>query len=195
MQKKISISAFKDFIVGGEGDRKLLEADCFENIACLRELFKRCIQHRLLKKKPLARAKLIDYILFSMQGLKVESAKVLLLDIENNIIDEQPMCVGTVDHVAIYPREIMKACITFNAKGIILCHNHPSGSPKPSLEDCKLTWCLKKALRIIDVRLHDHIIVARGSYYSFLEEGQLCEEVPGHKPFLKKNVCGHYTSF
>jgi len=71
----------------------------------------------------------------------------------------------------VYPREVAKTALKLGANGVVLAHNHPSGSVRPSKEDMELTKTMQEALGVIDVTVRDHIIVAQGKYLSMAEEG------------------------
>jgi len=104
---------------------------------------------------------------------KVEKFKVIFLNNSNNLIEEESLSTGTIDKSPVYPREIIERVIHHRAKSVILSHNHPSGRLEPSRADIEITLKLKKVLDILEIRLIDHIIITRDSYYSFLEEGIL----------------------
>ena len=79
---------------------------------------------------------------------------------------------GTITHMTVYPRELIKRVLKFRAAGIILVHNHPSGNPSPSMEDKALTMKVAVSMVGIDVSLHDHVIVGDG-YYSMADSGDI----------------------
>jgi DNA repair protein RadC len=81
--------------------------------------------------------------------------------------------MGTVNQAVVYPREIVKHCILSNACAVILVHNHPSGHVRPSEQDIRLTRSLSEVCRILDIQLHDHIIMGNGNHYSFREDGMI----------------------
>lgn len=83
------------------------------------------------------------------------------------------MFQGTIDAAIVYPRQVVKRALAYNAAALILCHNHPSGSAEPSAADRKLTKLLQKALDVVDVRVLDHIIVGDGDPLSMAEYGWL----------------------
>ena len=89
------------------------------------------------------------------------------------VIDYRVISEGSIDSVAVYPRKIIELALKYNASGIILVHNHPSGDPSPSVSDNELTKELKKISETMDLRLLDHIIVTKKSYYSFSKQGKL----------------------
>lgn len=108
----------------------------------------------------------------SLQDSDVEKFLVLYLNARNklNCISVQ---MGTVNQAVVYPREIVKHCILSNACAVILVHNHPSGHVRPSEQDIRLTRSLSEVCRIIDIQLHDHIIMGNGNHYSFREDGMI----------------------
>lgn len=108
----------------------------------------------------------------SLQDSDVEKFLVLYLNARNklNCLSVQ---MGTVNQAVVYPREIVKHCILSNACAVILVHNHPSGHVRPSEQDIRLTRSLSEVCRILDIQLHDHIIMGNGNHYSFREDGMI----------------------
>lgn len=80
---------------------------------------------------------------------------------------------GTVNQTLLSPREIFMRALLIGASMIILCHNHPSGSPKPSREDTIMTQKIKEVGELIGIPLADHLVIAGDDYYSFMENGLL----------------------
>ena len=97
---------------------------------------------------------------------------MLLLNSANNVLSRVLISTGTVKTCPIDAARISKAAIIAGATGVILAHNHPSGSPSPSTADIKETTKLKSALDTFNISLVDHIIFAEGRYYSFADEKQ-----------------------
>lgn len=91
---------------------------------------------------------LLDYLEFSLLKRDIEIFKVLFLNTQNELIREEELFQGTLDRSTIYVRELMKKVLKYNAKSVILVHNHPSGSLKPSQSDIILTKKLKKYLKM-----------------------------------------------
>ena len=118
-------------------------------------------------------AKRLFFQLFNLTlgSLEHEEMHVALLDGQNKLIDTVCVGRGTLDHCAVYTREIAKLVLMSNAKGIILAHNHPSGFEKPSPEDIAVTKRIQEALSLIDAHVCDHIIVTRtfATTYSMTE--------------------------
>lgn len=102
---------------------------------------------------------------------KIEKFYVLYLSNSNELIAYNEKSYGTLDKSAVYPREIYKDVLKYDAKAIILAHNHPSGSVKPSKSDMDITKEISNGLKNFDALLLEHIIITENSYFSFLEEG------------------------
>jgi DNA repair protein RadC len=95
------------------------------------------------------------------------------MDTQNRVIAYEELFRGTLNQTSVYPREVVLESLKRNAASVILCHNHPSGSPQPSRADEALTLTLESALALVDVRVLDHMIVTRSKVLSFAEEGLL----------------------
>jgi len=106
-----------------------------------------------------------------LSGLEHEIFAVVHLDSQNRVIDYVEMFRGSVSQTSVYPREVVRECILRNSAGLLLVHNHPSGSAQPSRADEVLTQTLKTALSLIDVRVLDHLIVAGSDTLSMAERG------------------------
>ena len=103
----------------------------------------------------------------------VEQFHVLYLDRKNRVIEDALMSVGTVDHVPVYPREVIKQALMLNASALILIHNHPSGDPTPSEADLSMTREIQKGCKYLGLTLHDHIIVGAGTELSLRGLGKI----------------------
>ena len=97
----------------------------------------------------------------------------MYLDHRNHILDVVLEGEGTVDHTAVYPREICRRALELKASGVILAHNHPGGSLEPSEGDRALTRQVSTAAKALGVTVHDHLIVAHEGHFSFRHAGLL----------------------
>lgn len=113
----------------------------------------------------------LNYCQLTMGFKNSEAFRVLMLNKKNILIADEFVNAGTVDRIAIYPREISKMALLHGATAIILVHNHPSGDPNPSKEDIEITDRIIDALSPISVSLHDHVIVAQHNHFSFRAAG------------------------
>jgi len=100
-----------------------------------------------------------------------EQGRVLYLDKKNQLILDEVLNRGTVDHAPVYPREVVRRALEVSASAIILVHNHPSGDPTPSRADIQMTKLIVEAARALNVEVHDHLIVGREGVSSFRQLG------------------------
>ena len=117
--------------------------------------------------------KLLNYLKFSLLNRDVEVFKVLFLNTQNELLKEEELFYGTIDKSTVYIRELVKKILEYNAKAVILVHNHPSGSLRPSESDILLTKKVKEVFESIEISLLDHLIISEKGYFSFLEGGIL----------------------
>jgi DNA repair protein RadC len=115
----------------------------------------------------------LDYLRMKMAHGDIEQLRVLFLNAKNAVIEDEELQRGTVNHTAVYPREIIKKALGHGATAMILVHNHPSGDPTPSKADIEMTRQVRDAAEKLGVVLHDHVIVARGRHASFKTMGLL----------------------
>ena len=111
------------------------------------------------------------YLSLHLTGLGHEVFSGLFLDNRHRVIEYRELFHGTIDSAAVYPREIVKRCLSSNAAAVIFAHNHPSGVAEPSDTDVRLTRRLTDALALIDVRVLDHLIIGKGEQTSLAERG------------------------
>lgn len=97
----------------------------------------------------------------------IEQFRILFLDRKNILVADEAQQVGTVDHVPVYPREVVKRALELNASAIILVHNHPSGDPTPSDADVDMTARIQRACGAVNIAVHDHIVVGKDRVASF----------------------------
>lgn len=137
------------------------------------------VSRRFLKDRMMSRAycrsskEVYDYLYHSLRDQKKENFKVLFLDVKNQIIEEKTLFEGTVDSSAVYPREIMKDALRYNASALIFAHNHPSGDPEPSACDREITRDLVFAAGLMQLKVLDHIIIGNNCFFSFADHGLL----------------------
>jgi DNA repair protein RadC len=116
---------------------------------------------------------LMDYLNATLARERVEQFRVLFLDTRNRLLGDEAQARGTVNHTPVYPREVVKRALELQATALILVHNHPSGDPTPSREDIDMTREVRQAAGVLNIVLHDHIIVGNGRWLSFRREGLL----------------------
>ena len=106
-----------------------------------------------------------------MEDLPREVFRVALLDAQNGLLRDRVISQGTLSASLVHPREVFKPAILESAASVILLHNHPSGDPTPSREDVRLTRQLVECARLLELRVHDHVVIGRGRYVSLAERG------------------------
>jgi len=111
----------------------------------------------------------LDYLKHNLRDKKKEIFSVIYLNGRNEIIGMEELFQGSLTTTAVYPREVVKKVLKQNAAALIFVHNHPSGNLNPSQEDIKITKKLKDAVATIDVKVHDHLIIAGNDYYSLAD--------------------------
>jgi len=142
----------------------------------VQEVSRRFLREKMIKKVYCrSSGEVFDYLFHALRDLKRESFKVLFLDAKNQILEEKTLFEGTVDSSAVYPREIIKDALRYDASSLIFVHNHPSGDPEPSPCDKEITRDLVFAARVMQLKVLDHIIIGNNCYFSFADHG-LIEE-------------------
>lgn len=135
--------------------------------------------HRLARAKVMQRhvvsswGALLDYCHTTMSHRDTEQFRILFLDTKNALIADEEQARGTLDHVPVYPREVVRRALELNAASLILVHNHPSGDPTPSTADIEMTKKIIAAANALDVTVHDHLIIGKSCEISFRAQGLL----------------------
>ena len=114
-----------------------------------------------------------DYYMEQLRHLEEENILLVMTDNKNQLLADKTVSIGTVNMSVISPREIFLTAIKNRAVHIILVHNHPSGDPVPSNEDCEITKRIYESGQLLNIPLVDHIIIGDNSYTSFRELGYL----------------------
>ncbi len=152
--------------IPGVGDSVALELKVVEAAA-----------HRLARAKIMQRHivsswdALLDYCHTTMAHRDTEQFRILFLDTKNVLIADEEQAKGTLDHVPVYPREVVKRALELNAASLILVHNHPSGDPTPSDADIQMTQQIAAAASALSIQVHDHLIIGKSCELSFRAEG------------------------
>ncbi len=146
-------------------------------IKLFQEISDRYLKEKIIGKKIRLKSsnEVYAYLFQSMQKNEIEIFKVLFLDAKNRIINTEDLFEGTLNSSVVYPREIMKMAIKYNAVSLIFAHNHPSGNPEPSQSDKDITKNLVNAGKVMQIKILDHIIIGGNRYFSFADEGLIDE--------------------
>ena len=142
-------------------------------IGAAKELISRALREEMNQGDCLGTPQAVrDYLRLLLAGKAHEVFVVVLLDAQNRALYCEELFRGTLTQTSVYPREVVKVALQYNAAAAILAHNHPSGQAEPSQADIQLTIMLKQALALVDVRVLDHFIVAGNlPPVSFAERG------------------------
>ena len=143
-------------------------------IAAVLELARRSLARELMQHPVFDTPhKVKDYLRLQLGGLGHEVFAVLFLDARHQLLQLEEMFRGTLTQTSVYPREVVKRALALNAAAVILAHNHPSGAAEPSRADEYLTQTLVAALKLVDVRVLDHLVVGHAEVVSLAERGLL----------------------
>ena len=112
-----------------------------------------------------------DFFRGRLSTLEAEQFHVAYLNNQNQLIEADVAFKGTINSAPVFPRELAKRALELNATAVILSHNHPSGLTEPSRADRDITDMICECMSLFDIRVLDHIIVAKGNTYSFAEHG------------------------
>ena len=163
---KLSVSQFMS--IKGIGQAKAV------SLAAALELGRRRQAGSLLDKPALKDSREVAvYMQSVLMDQPNELFAVLFLNQANRVIHYEIISEGGITGTVADPRIILKKALEKNAVSLILCHNHPSGSLKPSRADEELTYKIKEAAKYFDIKVLDHLIVSEEGYFSFADEGKL----------------------
>ncbi len=143
-------------------------------LAAVIELARRALAQELAHRPTFDHpTKVKDYLKLQLGKLPHEVFAVMFLDAQTRLLKFEEMFRGTLTQTSVYPREVVKRALDLHAASVVLAHNHPSGVALPSKADEYLTLNLTNALKLVDVRVLDHLIVGEGDVTSFAERGLL----------------------
>ncbi len=150
----------------GLGDAK------FAQLQAVVEMARRHLAEHLQRSTALNSVTAVrDYLTAQLRHQPHEIFAALFLDNQHRLIKYEALFNGTIDGASVWPREVVKKVLGYNAAAVIFAHNHPSGVAEPSRADRDITRRLVDALALVDVRVLDHLIVGEGGIVSFAERG------------------------
>jgi DNA repair protein RadC len=184
---KSAVDLARELLTQFGGLRPILEADqstfcqgkglgnaSYAQLQAVLEMAKRHLAERLMKEDVFTNpAHVKRFLSIQLRHLQQEVFAVLFLDSQHQLIRYKEVFFGTVNAASVYPREIVKLALSYNACAVIFAHNHPSGIAEPSQADRHITHELKNALGLMDIKVLDHLIVGEGDIRSFAENGWL----------------------
>lgn len=145
-----------------KGRTKTIGAETALDLMALHEVTRRVTGEVAAARKVISSfTALLDYVRVTLQHQPREQFRVLFLDRKNQLLADEVMGRGTIDHAPAYPREVIRRAMDLHASAVILVHNHPSGDPTPSQADIDMTKQIIEAGRLLKIEVHDHLIVGR----------------------------------
>lgn len=155
-----------------KGRAKSIGAETALDLMALHEVTCRITREEVEKRTVISSwSALLAYVRVCLQHETREQFRVLYLDKKNQLIQDEILNRGTVDHAPVYPREVVRRALELSSSALILVHNHPSGDPTPSRADIDMTRQIIEAARALSIEVHDHLIVGRQGVSSFKQLG------------------------
>ncbi|HZM47764.1 MAG TPA: DNA repair protein RadC [Burkholderiales bacterium] len=149
------------------------DAKCAQLVAVM-EVARRALRETMSRGNALSSPRTVrDFLRLKLQDRPHEVFAAVFLDAQNRVLAVEELFRGTLTQTSVYPREVVKRALHFNAAALIFAHNHPSGIAEPSRSDEALTQALKQALALVDVKVLDHFVIGGGAAMSFAERGLL----------------------
>ena len=143
-------------------------------IQAVMELIKKYLQEDIPIEDPIrSSTQIFERMRYKIGNLDHEEIWMLPLNRQNQVIKEFKLTSGTGTSSVFDVKQAIKLALLENSEGMILCHNHPSGSLKPSPQDDNLTHELKKACQFMNIRLLDHIIITANGFFSYADSSRL----------------------
>jgi len=140
----------------------------------IKAVSERYLAKKLEKRNPLNNSgDLFDYLNHRIRDKQREYFEAIFLDAKNRVLETKTLFRGTLTASSVYPREVVRAALDHNAAALIFAHNHPSGDPKPSREDRTITRKLVFACRVVDIVVHEHIVIGDNRFFSFADNGYI----------------------
>jgi len=151
---------------------RVIGAPAARQLGLLHALLLRTLEHPLRQRTVLTSFDAVrTYLRCRMTALPREAFHVLFLDRKNQLIADERLGQGTVDHAPVYPREVVRRALELSASALLLAHNHPSGDPNPSTADVEITRKVVEAARALAITVHDHFVVAGDKVVSLRAAG------------------------
>lgn len=155
-------------LLRGLGDAK------YAQLQAVLEMSRRALRETIDRGTALSSPQAVrDYLRLKLHGKAHEVFVAVFLDAQNRVLAVEELFQGTLTQTSVFPREIVKRALHFNAAAIIFAHNHPSGVAEPSRADEALTQTLKHTLALVDVKVLDHFVVGGDAAMPFAERGLL----------------------
>jgi DNA repair protein RadC len=134
----------------------------------------RYLKTSLIQQDPISDSRvLFDFLKHTLRDKQREIFQTVFLNAKNRVLATETLAEGSLTTSSVYPREVIQAALRHHAAALIFAHNHPSGDPHPSAEDIALTRHLVWASRMVDISVHEHLIIGADGYFSFADHGYM----------------------
>jgi DNA repair protein RadC len=144
----------------------------YVQLQAVMEIAKRSMAEEFKRESVLTSAETTrQYLKLKLRDIPHEVFLMVCLDTQHRVISCEELFRGTINSAIVYPREVIKTALHFNASAVIFAHNHPSGIAEPSQADISLTKRLKQALDFVDINVLDHVVIANSGAVSLAERG------------------------
>lgn len=167
----------RQLLVAGQADfctARGLGTAKYAQLQAVMEIARRHLQEGLQRDNALSDPVLTRrYLQAQLRSHGREVFAALFLDGQHRMLAFEPLFFGTIDGAVVYPREVVRRALHYNAAAAIVAHNHPSGIAEPSQADRRITERLRDALLLVDVQLVDHVVVGDVDNVSFADRGWL----------------------
>ncbi|MBA3028460.1 MAG: JAB domain-containing protein [Desulfobacteraceae bacterium] len=145
-------------------------------IKLIKAVSDRYMKNRVLETDPVTNSReLFNYLCHTMRDKNQENFTALFLNAKNRIIQIKTLFTGTITASTVYPREVVRQALEYNAAALIFAHNHPSGDPAPSKEDFMITRQLVFACKLMGIVVHEHMVIGNNRFFSFADQGHILE--------------------
>jgi DNA repair protein RadC len=146
----------------------------YAQLQAMVEMVRRALSEQIGERDAMSSPRAVrEFLTLSLGSRPHEVFVALFLDAQNRLLGSEELFRGTLTQTSVYPREVVKTALRYNAAGVIFAHNHPSGLAEPSRADELLTQTLKQALSLVEIKTLDHFVVAGTRTVSFAERGLL----------------------
>jgi DNA repair protein RadC len=147
-------------------------AEVAQDLCRLHALLMRALAYPLEQRTVLTSWEAVKtYLSAGLRARPREAFHVLFLDRKNQLIADERLTEGTVDHAPVYPREVVRRALELSASALVLAHNHPSGDPSPSQADIEITRQIVAAAKTLQIAVHDHLIIGANQVVSLRAQG------------------------
>lgn len=143
-------------------------------VRLIREVARRYLEERAAESDVIRNStELREFLAMKIGGRRRECFMAVYLNAKNRVVHTETLFEGSLTSSAVYPREVVSAALSHKAAAVIFAHNHPSGDPTPSGDDIKVTKRLVGALHVMNITVHEHLVIGQDGHYSFAEHGYI----------------------